>query len=364
MKFKRYIAKDMNEACNIIRDDLGSDAVIVSSKKVKRKGIFGFFLPRLIEVTAAIDNKEAEKKVDKPIKTPKKHNEDDSVLAKEMHEVKELLKQVIANERDDVPQKELNPQNELKNILKDLDLLPEVEQKILDTFSEDELKKCCSRVDVKEILEEKLINFFIPVNKFGFSSNVLAFIGPTGVGKTTTLAKLAANFALYHDLKIALITIDTYRIGAVAQLKTYGEIIGVSVEAVMTPLELKAAVKKYEDCDLILIDTAGRSSKNTEQIVELKSFIEPLRPLEIYLVLDANTKNRDLLAIAEKYNLLKYSKLVLTKLDETYSLGSLLNVVHATNVPIAYVTNGQNVPDDIIPGEPERLAKLIVEEVE
>jgi len=360
----------MKEACQLIRQDLGPDAVIINSKEVRQKGILGFMKARMVEVTAAVDEIPVEKPTQQGVKESQVNNDK---VSNEMQEMKELLQQIIVKERNAANGKpfvkvsdleEFDPHEEFKKILQELDLLPEVEKRVEDIFQKQELDECLNRIHIKDKLSEKLVDFFIPVTKANHNSNVLAFIGPTGVGKTTTIAKLAANFALYHGLNIALITIDTYRIGAVAQLKIYGDIIGVTVEAVMTPQELKLAVKNHEDCDLILVDTAGRSSKNAEQINELKTFLDAIRPLEIYLVLDVNTKNKDLIAIVDKYSILKYSKLVFTKADETYSLGSILNVVEATELPVAYVTNGQNVPDDIIPGEPDGLAKLIIGEVE
>lgn len=370
MKIKKYLAYDMKEACQLIRQDLGPDAVIINTRQVRQKGILGFMRARMVEVTAAVDEVAAQ---DAPVQKVKEMELDNDKVGREMQEMKELLQQIIAKEHKATGGKasmkvseyvEFDSFAEFRRILDELDLLPEVEKKIQEAFSKHELDQCKSRNHIKDKLTEKLADFFIPVTNANQKSNILAFIGPTGVGKTTTIAKLAANFALYHGLKIALITIDTYRIGAVAQLKTYGDIIGVTVEAVMTPHELRETVKNHKHCDLILVDTAGRSSKNSEQIAELKTFLDAIRPLEIYLVLDVNTKNKDLISIVEKYSVLKYSKLVFTKADETYSLGSILNVVDATELPVAYVTNGQNVPDDIIPGEPAGLAKLIIEEVE
>jgi len=370
MKIKKYLAYDMKEACQLIRQDLGPDAVIINTRQVRQKGIFGFVKARMVEVTAAVDEIALQ---DSPVQKLKEAQGDNDKFGREMQEMKELLQQIIAKEKKATGSKslakvseyeEFDSSEELKRILEGLDLLPEVEKKIKEAFNKDDFEQCKSRDHIKDKLVEKLADFFIPATKANQKSNILAFIGPTGVGKTTTIAKLAANFALYHGLKIALITIDTYRIGAVAQLKTYGDIIGVNVEAVMTPQELRETVRNYKHCDLILVDTAGRSAKNTEQIAELKTFLDAIRPLEIYLVLDVNTKNKDLISIVEKYSVLKYSKLVFTKADETYSLGSILNVVDATELPVAYVTNGQNVPDDIIPGEPAGLAKLIIEEVE
>ncbi|MEW6623098.1 MAG: flagellar biosynthesis protein FlhF [Bacillota bacterium] len=368
MKFKKYITNDMKEACQRIREDLGADAVIINSRKVTQKGLLGFLKPRMLEVTAAIDDINQAKQ---PLKPKRAHFPED-IISKEMREMKGLLEKLLIQNGQSFHEQgasaldgnaTINASNILDRFFAEQEVLPSTAKKILSAFTEEELQLCSSGWELMDMLKGKLEKIFVPVTRENHLSRLMVFIGPTGVGKTTTIAKLAANFALYHGLNIGLVTIDTYRIGAVAQLKTYGEIIGVTVDVVMTPHELKMTLQKYARCDLILLDTAGRSSKNIEQIAELKSFLDVVRPAEIYLVMSANTKNKDLLTILDNYKSLNYSKLVITKIDETDSLGCLVNVADITGLPVAYVTNGQNVPDDIIPGEPERLAKLIVGEV-
>ena len=172
-------------------------------------------------------------------------------------------------------------------------------------------------------------------------------VGPTGVGKTTTIAKLAANFALFEGKSVGLITIDTYRIAAVEQLKTYSEIINLPIEVVYTAADLKRAFQKLSDKQLILIDTAGRSQKNKQQIRELKHFFNG-RPLnETHLVLSANTKLEDLLETADSFKELGVNRLIFTKLDETNSLSNVIEVAERLRIPLSYVTTGQSVPEDI-----------------
>ncbi|MCR4400973.1 MAG: flagellar biosynthesis protein FlhF, partial [Syntrophomonadaceae bacterium] len=191
---------------------------------------------------------------------------------------------------------------------------------------------------------------------------VVAMVGPTGVGKTTTIAKLAANFHLLEKKQVGLITIDTYRIAAVEQLKTYAEIIGVVVEVVFHPQELREAIDRLHDCDIIFIDTAGRSPRNEPQISELAEFMGIAAPDEIILVLQANAYYEDLLDVYRRFSAVRIDKLVFTKLDESDRWGTILDVVHRTRTPLAYVTTGQNVPDDIEVPDTGYLARMMVGE--
>ena len=186
------------------------------------------------------------------------------------------------------------------------------------------------------------------------------FVGPTGVGKTTTLAKIAANYLLNRKKTVGLITADTYRIAAVEQLKTYAEILGIPVSVVYTPSEMKEAVSSHSDKDLILIDTAGRSHKNKAQFEELKALIAASEADEIYLVLSATTSLRNCREILNSYSFLKDYKLLFTKTDETPVLGIILNVRYMTGKGLSYITTGQSVPDDIETANIEKITKNLI----
>lgn len=179
------------------------------------------------------------------------------------------------------------------------------------------------------------------------------FIGPTGVGKTTTIAKIASKFKLEKYAKVAFITSDTYRIAAVEQLNTYASIIDCPVDVVYGPEELRESLESFKNYDLVLVDTAGRSHKSEEQMEELKRLLEVATDykedydLDIYLTLSVTTKYKDLVNIAKKYDDIKGWKIIFTKLDETCSLGNIINVKMLTNAPLSYTTSGQNVPNDI-----------------
>jgi flagellar biosynthesis protein FlhF len=192
------------------------------------------------------------------------------------------------------------------------------------------------------------------------------FIGPTGVGKTTTIAKIASKFKLEEHAKVAFITSDTYRIAAVEQLNTYASIISCPVSVVYSADELEDCLEEYKSYDLILIDTAGRSHKAEEQMDELMSLIERTKQkndefdIDIYLTLSVTTKSRDIASILEKYEDIEGWSIIFTKLDETSSLGNILNVRMFTDAPLSYTTSGQNVPNDIEIIDKQALAKQLL----
>lgn len=188
---------------------------------------------------------------------------------------------------------------------------------------------------------------------------VVALIGATGVGKTTTIGKLAAGFSIVDKRRVALITVDTYRVAAVEQLKTFGEIIGVPVKVVMNPAGLREAIDSFADRELIFIDTAGRSPYHDLHMADLREFLEQARPDFTMLVLSATTQYADQLKVYRRFESLT-THLIFTKLDETGSAGSILNILGQTTLPTAYLTNGQNVPDDIEAATPSRLTRCVL----
>lgn len=189
---------------------------------------------------------------------------------------------------------------------------------------------------------------------------VVAMVGPTGVGKTTTIAKLAANFRLREKKRVALVTVDTYRIAAVDQLRTYAEIIDLPLFVVSTPREMGEAIEQLRDYDLVLIDTAGRSPRDGVKIQELKEFLAEARTDDIHLVLSSANSAKSLARTAEDFSVVGTTSLLLTKLDEASGLGNLLPLLRSSKLPLSYLTNGQNVPDDIEPAERRRLARVVL----
>jgi flagellar biosynthesis protein FlhF len=189
----------------------------------------------------------------------------------------------------------------------------------------------------------------------------IALIGPTGVGKTTTVAKLAAAYKLRHGKKVGLVTSDTYRIAAVDQLRTYAEIIGLPLKVAMSPLEMASVCQSLGDCDVVLIDTAGRSQKDAGRLEELRAFIAAAKPHQTHLVLSSTASESVLVEAAQRFATVSPDRIIFTKLDEAVNFGVLLTVARKVSLKLSYVTTGQEVPDHIEVGQPERLARLLLD---
>lgn len=346
MNIKRYVAKNMQEALYMIKKDLGPDAMIVSSKKVREKGIRGFFVPGKIEVTAVVEKSETE------------------LVKEELGQIKDLLTHV--SQKTLAEQQEssvITPEQDLLNRIRQCLIKTGIDSQIVDLLLKDMDLEGKTQDENKEELHHRIAALFKPATINFAKDKIMAFVGTPGVGKTTTLAKIGAIYSLFNSFSIAFITIDTYRIGAVEQMRIYGDIIGATVDIVMSPAELKQAIEKNGDKDLILIDTAGRPSRNRYQLAELKAFLDVLESVEVHLVVSAATKNEDMLRILNDYKQIAYSKLVITKVDETETLGSVVNAACITGLPIAYITDGQAVPDDIEAANPNLLADCVMRNV-
>lgn len=218
--------------------------------------------------------------------------------------------------------------------------------------------KAMARQRVEQLIQNE-IHVAGPIQVTPGTRRLVALVGPTGVGKTTTIAKLAADFRLRQKCRAGLITVDTYRIAAVDQLQTYADIIDLPMEVVSTPREMRTAIDRLKDMDLILMDTAGRSPRDEVKIQELKSMLGEAAADEVHLVLSATCGASNLVRTAERFAKVGSTSLILTKLDETTSLGNLLPLVRQADLPLSYVTNGQNVPDDIEAADPGRLAQAV-----
>jgi flagellar biosynthesis protein FlhF len=219
---------------------------------------------------------------------------------------------------------------------------------------------------VRDVLRTELIGL-IPVQPTSFEGArldgrplTIALIGPTGVGKTTTLAKLAATFKLHHAKRVGLITSDTYRIAAVEQLRTYANIISVPLRIALTPQEMLHGCQQFRECDVILIDTAGRSQRDREKLSELSKFIHAAAPHEVHLVLSTTAGERVLAQEAESFSAVRCDRLIVTKIDEAVSYGPLLSLLRQVQKPLSFITTGQEVPDHLEPASAARIAELIL----
>ena len=215
------------------------------------------------------------------------------------------------------------------------------------------------RAEIARLVENE-IHVTGPLQTSAGGGRVVALVGPTGVGKTTTIAKLAANYRLRENKTVGLITVDTYRIAAVEQLRTYAEIIDLPMEVVSTPREMREALQRMKSLDLVLMDTAGRSPRDEVRIQELKAMLTEANPAEVHLVLSAVGGAKSLTTTAERFATVGTTAMIITKLDEATGLGNLLSVVRGCGLPISYVTDGQNVPDDIQVAQKHSLAQQIL----
>lgn len=274
-------------------------------------------------------------------------------LQQELTETKSVMDQVIQEFRESSFQSRLPAvPRKYYQLLLEHDVVEEVAQNVINETMKkvppDEVEHDTSFRNALKLVLKEFIDMdegkelsIIP------DSKIIVLVGPTGVGKTTTVAKLAAQYALLNKMDVGLITIDTYRIAAVEQLKTYADILSLPVEVVLTTDELKQAMTKFQDKEVILIDTAGRSHKNKTQMEELKTFMDHCQPSEIHLVLSLVTGYKDLQNIINNFQHINYQKFLLTKVDETESLGNAVNLLAEYQVGCSYLTNGQNVPDDL-----------------
>ena len=289
------------------------------------------------------------------------------------YQLLEILSKEKKDSEAETPEKkeeEQNPeQDKFIRLLYNKMLDNEMDEKYVNSILEDASKT--KKADLP--FDYLLANIYQKmVLKFGKSEGItpsadgpriVLFIGPTGVGKTTTIAKLAGKYCVEDKKKVALLTADTYRIAAAEQLRTYANILETPFRVIYTPEELQTAVKDYWDCDYIFIDTAGRSHQNADQLEKMKEMVGALKDpgnYHVFLVLSATTKYRDLQRIADCYGKIADYELIFTKLDETEAVGNLLNMKLYTGAPVAYVTCGQNVPDDMEVFNPQKTVKQIL----
>lgn len=344
MIIKRYLADNMNEAMMKIRYDLGPQAIIVSQRKIKKPGLSGFFSKKIVEVTAALEN---ENKPSDDAKTKEVKKEEGSEILDQIKKLSDEIKD-LKDVKEDSKSK-----SKIETTLQNSDLNEKTIKKVMTRINSN--KEKISDVDKARAAIEKVVPKFKETE-----CRRVVLVGPTGVGKTTTIAKLAGRMVIQEKKKVGLITIDTYRIGAVEQLKTYADIIKIPFQVVFNLNDMERALEKLKECDVILIDTTGRNSKNIMQLSELRSYIEKADTDNINLVISATTKNKDMDNIISGYKALNYKNLIITKLDETTTYGSLLNAMDSSKKPINYVTTGQTVPDDILRISAKEIANLIL----
>ncbi len=377
MKVKKFSGADNHEAMMKVRAELGINAVILHQRRVKPKGIFGFLKKPIIEVVAAVEEsvpQAATAQVLKPTqpRTPEDQLKSrvntipntvkavDDTLSKEIYEIKTMLSAVAKRvNQEGLPDVLKNNDNPELRLIYDALKAQEIEEEIMEYI----LKDLADSPDNQSVHYKfrDFINKYVMERTKKSGSKVIFFVGPTGVGKTTTIAKLAANYSLNEGKSVGLISADTYRIAAVEQLRTYCDILSLPIEVIYEAKEIHSAIDKLKGKDLILVDTAGRSHKNDLQIKELQYLLNEVEDKEIYLVVSCTSKNSDLREIVKTYEFIRDYKLILTKLDEATTYGTIINTAIHTQRPLSYITTGQSVPDDIEIISVDKIISLLLE---
>jgi len=402
MIIKKFTAKTEKDAIENAKKELGEGVVVMNVKDVKAKGLFAFLKPHTVEVTVALEE-ESEKYTaavsainnviaNQPKEMPvvpesvvseaeeEKNKKESSAIEEKLDSLQSLLEQQLQKpEKPEEEKEEKEEKEERENKETEIDKFMKL---LHDTMLDNEVDEKYAREIIEEIeqinkpnmpFDYALANIYQKmILKFGKpdcitpASNgikMVFFIGPTGVGKTTTIAKLASIFRVDQKKKVALLTADTYRIAAAEQLRIYANILEVPFRIIYTVEEIGKAMEDFKDYDYILVDTAGHSHQNTTQKESMGNFIHSVDDKvdrEVYLVLSATTKYRDLISITDSYKEIADFKLIFTKLDETTTLGNLLNLKLYTGASLSYVTYGQNVPDDIEEFNPQSTVKKLL----
>lgn len=413
MTINKYQGKTKEEAIEKAKKELGPGAVVLNVKEIKPKGMFKMMKSATYEVTAAMEEKEAfaappakpnaaareginlaaDEEISfsgladgggritaalqragsiKPEKPVEKSNEG---LEKRLENLSNILeKQLSADSvKPEKPMEPPQPANSeglqfVKMLYRTL-LENEVNEKYVNQIMDEAEKilRSGSSVDyiLSSVYQKMILKFGQPsvIDLNGKKPKVIFFIGPTGVGKTTTIAKIASRYKVEKEKKVAFLTADTYRIAATEQLRVYANILDAPMNIIYSAEELNAAVERAADCDLVFVDTAGFSHRSSSQCDDMKKLIQGLDESydkEVYLVVSATTKYRDLLEIADIYKGIADYKLIFTKLDETTTYGNILNLRLYSEARLAYMTTGQNVPDDLEEFDTQKIVKQLL----
>ena len=426
MIVKKFQGETEKDAILKAQEELGNNAVVLNVKTIKQRGILKLFKKDVVEVTAALEEEELSKKANTGAKEFGKafeassyagnmHKQPDissrpagglnlladekisvssesAVIEQKLDSLHSLLQSQInagasrknsmqvddEKERDDiaaeriagkkaVEERENANMKFIRLIYKKL-VDNEVNEKFADEIMADIENSLKRESNIDSILSAVYQKIILKLGEpkpieLGDKPKVVFFIGPTGVGKTTTIAKIASKYKVDYEKKVAFITADTYRIAATEQLQVYANILDAPMSIVYSKEELNEAIGKYAEYDLVFVDTAGFSHKNEEQKEDIRNLIQGVDPeytSEVYLVLSATTKYRDLLDIVDTYHTISEFKLIFTKLDETSTYGNLLNIKLYSDAELSYTTNGQNVPDDIELFDTQKIVKQLL----
>lgn len=394
MIIKKFQGKTEQDAVEAAKKELGNGVVVMNVKELNKKGFFTLFKRKMVEVTVALEEEPDRilpPKKEAAVKAPdpkiyealesiirEKDEGTDKAIEEKLESLQSLLEkqlQMTGTEKEaeeEAAESEKEPEDSNERFLKLL-YHTMLENEISEKYANQIIDELDQMLKPNMPIDYILSNVYQKmILKFGQSSTItpgtrkpklIYFIGPTGVGKTTTIAKLASKYTVDEKMKVALFTTDTYRIAAAEQLRTYANILEVPFRVIYTVDEMREGIEEFRKFDYILVDTTGHSHQNAEQQEAMKEIIHAVDESlekEIYLVVSATTKYKDLINIADNYSAITDYKLIFTKLDETTSLGNLFNLKLYTDAQMSYVTCGQNVPDDIEEFNPQKTVKTLL----
>lgn len=362
MQIKKFVAPTLKEVTDMMKNEFGADAVILSTKVIEKDH------KKFYELTAGID------KV-----VEKKENLDQSKLSF-LQELERVSKQLSLNKQEKVNSGKIKEKygqkgkTELKN--KSEKSIDQALKKVVENLKDKEIQKNVIVAIIEQMKKYKnflqadnvenyaktCLSSMLLTKNFDIKSSqkkVVALVGSTGVGKTTTIAKLALIAKMINKLDVGLISIDTFRLGAIDQLQSFADVSQIDLMVAYTPEDMNSIMKRFSKKDIVFIDTVGRSQNRLEQLNQNLEFLKKINVDDVFLVLSATSSYRAILDTVNKFRIFNYNSFIFTKIDEAPVLGNLINIVTKTGIPISFVTNGQVIPDDIIAAEQENLANLI-----
>jgi len=420
MRIKKFVGPDMKDVTNQMKKDLGPDAIVLNTRRLTRGGILGALGTEMVEITGAIDELEESESPSyrSPIQAYTGMSTEDSVeTLTKSHAIPRMsstanqssavqgIRQIVdqfekkRSEGERPIPHELKEQAEFYHLKADVEdiktslnvltlqlkqqqtpPMPEQLRRVFEQLVDHEVPRGLAGDIVGDVLnsnpgiqlqgidriEERLLQAVAGRVKTGIVGRakskrprVVMLVGPTGVGKTTTIAKLAARDKLVNHKKVGLMTADTYRIGAIEQLRTFAAIADIPMEVIYRASDVAVALKKLSANDVLYVDTVGRNQKAKKDLTDLRKIVEALKPDEVHLVLSAPTSASTLDDIVKKYALLNPNNIIVSKVDEAVTFGPMFNIVQHQKFPVSYFTTGQGVPDDIMAADGIKFALMV-----